>query len=222
MPPSCETLKTPALWIQRTSLSHLAQRRHAIPHGLCVFGTLLVVPRFWGRTCPWALLNEQLYLLSVPARWPPFFLLTFFSYHAGKFYIFPTHCQLRLFASRIFIACLAYTNRLVREMVMTQRIEPLSRNVIFMILLLNLLVELFCIFKGFNCTYTNRFFSFSCYLSWNLSLPVLVVTFLPGRLEGCVPWGFRQLHDIAESTCTSNSFLAFFMLSLNSMSSGSI
>ena len=93
------------------------------------------------------------------------FLLTFFSYHAVKFFIFPTLCQLRLFASRIFIACLAHTNGLVREIVMTHRVEPPFQQCELHDPTFESLCCAFLCIQGLELCMHKSFFSFSCYLS---------------------------------------------------------
>ena len=101
-------------------------RRHEVRHDLCICGTVLFVSSFlrWHesiRAAKWTIL-----LSFVPARWPFFLRLTFSPDDAVMFFNFVTFRQLRLFAFRIFIVCLTYTNRLVRKIVMTQGIELLS------------------------------------------------------------------------------------------------
>ena len=100
------------------------------------------------------------------------------------------------FCVRIF-HCLEDRNSLVRKVVMTQQTEPLLSNAIFIISLMSLM--------NARVSTTHKYRPF----------------FVPQQISPCIVM-LSAINGEVDSCGTSNFFRAFFMVSLNSMSSGSI
>ena len=131
------------------------------------------------------------------------FALDFSFVRLARFWVCSNLCQLRL--SRPEFWLLGDWKRLAHKIAITQRLDPLLSNKIFMISLLSRFNARSRGFMGFDDT------DVSC--PWSVGISSLQVS--SDRLT------LRNLQDIENSSDTSNVLLKFFMVILNSMSSGS-